>query len=137
MNNHVDYSLTDDIVDVELSSRIYKICRNRQFRCGRGSDFVAFVNLEEHDTDVSVIQGEKSRVCYMLYQVSCHLNQPSRREEWLTAMLDMLHIELTHYKAHYMDVCGVKHRREGSHVRGLSKENKIFRQQIDDAIGIS
>jgi len=129
-----NYVKVQDIVDVSLCSDVYHLCKNRQFECQRGYDFVAFLNLRKSAYPVTVRHNENTRVSYLIHRLSKYLTNPMDTDftkQWITSMIQMCKIDPVHYEKHYMDPEPVKNKRDGSRSRPVSKPNTRFKEKLD------
>ena len=114
-----------DIVDTNLCSFVWRVCNYKQFECMRGSDFVNLMNLREPLPEIKIRKGENGRMCYMLYEVSKHIQNPILADKWINQMLDICGITQETYKTHhYININN----------SDVSKANKKFAMDLQNAI---
>ena len=111
-----------DLVDLSLCLTLFRMCNGRQFESMEGSTFVNFLNLRDQSS-ITVLKKEKTRVCYLIYKVADHLNDPYLANEWKGEMLRICNIESGFYQSHYLDA-------ESSD----AKMNKLFCKELEHAI---
>lgn len=83
-----------DIVSLGVCVSIFQTCNGKQFKNMPASDFFCFLNLKLPKEKVTILPGEKQRICYMIYVVSqtiVPLISPRRglREYWICAVSPM------------------------------------------------
>jgi len=93
-------------LDVEDCSRIYNYCNGKQFEAATKLDLCEFLNLRQSLVPVTILDGEKQRMCYLISQLLKHrlpaINQ--MKKPWLKGILSACKISESYYKSHYNDV---------------------------------
>lgn len=87
---------------MKVVSAIYEICNNEQFESISDMDFYANLNLQSHKIKLKVRPREKTRVCYLISLLSEYLIKQDR-ENWKTAILELLEIDIEYYKSKYKE----------------------------------
>lgn len=114
-----------DIVDTSLCSFVWRVCNYKQFEGMRGSDFGYLLNLREPLPEIKIREGENGRMCYMLCEVSKHIENPILAEKWIKQMLVICGISKKTYNTHhYIDI----------NKSDVSKANKRFAMDLQNAI---
>lgn len=93
-------------LDVDDCSTIYRYCNGRQFEAATKLDLCEFLNLRKPLVPVTILDGEKQRMCYLINQLLKHrLPAISQmKKPWLKGILAVCHISEAYYKSHYNDV---------------------------------
>lgn len=93
-------------LDVDDCSTIYRYCNGRQFEAATKLDLCEFLNLRKPLVPVTILEGEKQRMCYLINQLQKHrLPAISQmKKPWLKGILAVCHISEAYYKSHYNDV---------------------------------
>ena len=93
-------------LDVDDCSTIYRYCNGRQFEAATKLDLCEFLNLRKPLVPVTILEGEKQRMCYLINQLLKHrLPAISQmKKPWLKGILAVCHISEAYYKSHYNDV---------------------------------
>ena len=93
-------------LDVDDCSTIYRYCNGRQFEAATKLDLCEFLNLRKPLVPVTILDGEKQRMCYLINQLLKHrLPAISQmKKPWLKGILSACRISEAYYKSHYNDV---------------------------------
>ena len=70
-----ELALQRDIISLGVCVSIYQTSSGVQFKNMPASDFINFLNLKLSKELVNPLPREKQRICYMVYAVSCTINQ--------------------------------------------------------------
>ena len=93
-------------LDVDECSSIYNHCNGKQFEAATKLDLCEFMNLRKPLVPVTILEGEKQRMCYLISQLLKHrLPAISQmKKPWLKGILASCKISESYYKSHYNDV---------------------------------
>lgn len=93
-------------LDVDDCSTIYRYCNGRQFEAATKLDLCEFLNLRRPLVPVTILDGEKQRMCYLINQLlKYRLPAISQmKKPWLKGILSVCRISEAYYKSHYNDV---------------------------------
>lgn len=86
----------------ELTAAVHKACNGEQFEEMSEVCFHANLNLHPCERKLKVRPREKVRVCYLVSLLGEKLTK-DKREEWRTAMLELLGIDTDYYKSKYRE----------------------------------
>ena len=114
-------------LDVDECSSIYNHCNGKQFEAATKLDLCEFMNLRKPLVPVTILEGEKQRMCYLISQLLKHrLPAISQmKKPWLKGILAACKISESYYKSHYNDV----------DEKSGSEANKEFVQTVKSIIG--
>ena len=114
-------------LDVDECSSIYNHCNGKQFEAATKLDLCEFMNLRKPLVPVTILEGEKQRMCYLISQLLKHrLPAISQmKKPWLKGILAACKISESYYKSHYNDV----------DEKSGSEANKEFFQTVKSIIG--
>ena len=90
---------------MSLVSSIYEICNCKQFEETAEIDFFHSINLHPNCKPLIPKKGEKTRICYLVNQLSNTLSQ-DKRDQWLKDILKLVGIDYSFYRAKYRDAVG-------------------------------
>ena len=90
---------------MNLVSSIYEACNGKQFEEIPEIDFFHSLNLYPNYKPITPKKGEKTRICYLINQLSNTLSQV-KKDQWLKDFLKLIGIEYTFYRAKYRDAVG-------------------------------
>ena len=90
---------------MNLVSPIYEACNGKQFEEIPEIDFFHSLNLFPNYKPITPKKGEKTRICYLINQLSNTLSQV-KKDQWLKDFLKLIGIEYTFYRAKYRDAVG-------------------------------
>lgn len=91
-----------EFLSMSLISSIHKLCNGHQFEEMREFDFFQAFNLHTNSKPVKVRQDEKTRVCYLISQLSENVDE-EKRSEWIGAILGITGIEKDYYRSKYRE----------------------------------
>lgn len=106
--------------DMNLISKIYKICNNVQFNFIPELDFYKILNGQSTDISLTVKAGETIRVCYLIYKLYDQI-QTDNKSVWRTNILKLLGISEDTYKSKYKE----------SSSQDSGKKSREFSKTID------
>ena len=90
---------------MSLVSSIYEACNGKQFEEMPEIDFFHFLNLYPNYKPITPKKGEKTRICYLINQLSNTLSQ-EKKDRWLKDFLKLVGIDYSFYRAKYRDAVG-------------------------------
>ena len=97
------HSLPEGIFfDMKTASEIHKICNNTIFENLSETDFYTAINLQASDKILKLKQGEKTRVCFLVYKMYENIKS-GNKTEWRTSILQHLEIDESYYKSKYKE----------------------------------
>ena len=97
------HSLPEGIFfDMKTASEIHKICNNTIFENLSETDFYTAINLQASDKILKLKQGEKTRVCFLIYKMYENIKS-GNKTEWRTSILQQLEIDESYYKSKYKE----------------------------------
>lgn len=97
------HSLPEGIFfDMKTASEIHKICNNTIFENLSETDFYTAINLLASDKILKLKQGEKTRVCFLVYKMYENIKS-GNKTEWRTSILQHLEIDESYYKSKYKE----------------------------------
>lgn len=88
-----------------LVSSIHELCNGKQFEEMAEIDFFHSINLHPIRKPLIPKKGEKTRICYLVNQLSNTLSQ-DKRDQWLKDILNLVGIDYSFYRAKYRDAVG-------------------------------
>ena len=88
--------------DMATSSNIHRICNNTIFENLSETDFYTAINLLATDKILKLKQGEKTRVCFLIYKMYENIKS-GNKTEWRTSILQQLEIDESYYKSKYKE----------------------------------
>ena len=88
-----------------LVSFIYKLCNDKQIEDTAEIDFFLSINLLPHCKPLTPKKGEKTRICYLINQLSNTLSQ-EKKDQWLKDILNLVGIDYSFYRAKYREFVG-------------------------------
>ena len=88
--------------DMKTASEIHKICNNTIFENLSETDFYTAINLQASDKILKLKQGEKTRVCFLVYKMYENIKS-GNKTEWRTSILQHLEIDESYYKSKYKE----------------------------------
>lgn len=88
--------------DMATSSNIHRICNNTIFENLSETDFYTAINLLATDKILKLKQGEKTRVCFLIYKMYENIKS-GNKTEWRTSILQHLEIDESYYKSKYKE----------------------------------
>lgn len=92
-----------DLVDLTICCKLYKVCNGRQIEPMRGTDFVDLLNLKPMSCEVKVRFRENGRLCYLFYTIAKETMNDHDAKEWIQQVLKRCGISYNYYKSHYKD----------------------------------
>ena len=96
-----------DIVSLGVCVSIFQTCNGKQFKNMPASDFFCFLNLKLPKEKVTILPGEKQRICYMIYVVSQTIVPADFAKTWIEGILDLCSISYEYYDKHRKDVVSI------------------------------
>ena len=90
---------------MNVVSSIYEACNGKQFEEMSEIDFFHSINLLPNCKPLTSKKGEKTRICYLINQLSNTLSQ-EKKDQWLKDILKLVGIDYSFYRAKYRDVVG-------------------------------
>ena len=88
-----------------LVSSIHELCNDKQFEDTTEIDFFHSLNLYPNYKPITPKKGEKTRICYLINQLSNTLSQ-EKKDLWLKDFLKSIGIDYSFYRAKYRDAVG-------------------------------
>lgn len=107
--------------DMELVSKIHKVCNGVQFENLTEIDFYSLLNLHHSKTKLNIKYGEKERVYFLISKLHKHIETKDDKLEWRTAILEYFKIDFKTYKSKYLAPAS----------ETASKESKEFVTEIN------
>ena len=90
---------------MSLVSSIYETCNGKQFEEMPEIDFFHSLNLFPNYKPITPKKGEKTRICYLINQLSNTLSQ-EKKDLWLKDFLKSIGIDYSFYRAKYCEAVG-------------------------------
>ena len=90
---------------MSLVSSIYEVCNGKQFEEMSEIEFFHSLNLYPNYKPITPKKGEKTRICYLINQLSNTLSQ-EKKVQWLKDILKLVGIDYSFYRAKYRDAVG-------------------------------
>ena len=90
---------------LNLVSSIYEACNGKQFEEMSEIDFFHSINLLPNCKPLTPKKGEKTRICYLINQLSNTLSQ-EKKDQWLKDILNLVGIDYSFYRAKYREAVG-------------------------------
>lgn len=110
--------------DMATASAIHKICNNTIFENISETDFYTAINLLASDKILQMKQGEKTRVCFLVYKMYENIKSDNKTE-WRTSILQQLDIDENYYKSKYKEpISEVPSRKSEQFAREI---NEVFK----------
>ncbi len=90
-------------VNMKLASSIHELCNNVQFEFLSDTDFYNLLNNKPTTAKLTIKQGEKTRVYFLIHRIGNSLNNQVKKAEWMEYIFRLLDINEAHYNSKYRE----------------------------------